>query len=89
MLLDINCNLLKMEETDMSNLAKKLYFKALSAKTNALKLLKNEKGETNLVAIILILAVVIALVVIFRGEIEDILDQIWGSIGSDVSSALN
>ncbi len=72
----------------MSKLANKLYFKALAAKNNALKLLKNEKGETNLVAIILILAVVIALVVIFRGEIEKILDKIWGAIGGDVDDAL-
>ena len=72
----------------MSKLANKLYFKALAAKNNALKLLKNEKGETNLVAIILILAVVIALVVIFRGKIEQILDKIWGAIGGDVDDAL-
>lgn len=72
----------------MSKLANKLYFKALAAKNNALKLLKNEKGETNLVAIILILAVVIALVVIFRGEIEKILDKIWVAIGGDVDDAL-
>lgn len=73
----------------MSKLANKLYFKALAAKNNALKLLKNEKGETNLVAIILILAVVIALVVIFRGEIEKILDKIWDAIGGDVDDALS
>lgn len=73
----------------MSRLANKLFSKAIGVKNNVLKLLKSEKGETNLVAIILILAVVIALVVIFRGEIEDILDKIWGSIGSDVDSALS
>ena len=72
----------------MSKLANKLYFKAIAAKNNALKLLKNEKGDTNLVAIILILAVVIALVVIFRGKIEKILDQIWTAIGGDVDDAL-
>ena len=72
----------------MSKLVNKLYFKALAAKINALKLLKNEKGETNLVAIILILAVVIALVVLFRGEIEKILAKIWSAIGGDVDEAL-
>lgn len=54
----------------------------------ALKALKNEKGETNLVAIILILAVVIALVVIFKDELADIFDQIWSSISGDVDQAL-
>ncbi len=72
----------------MSKLANKLYFKALAAKNNALKLLKNEKGETNLVAIILILAIVIALVVIFRGYLSDIFEKIWKSIGGDVDDAL-
>lgn len=72
----------------MSKLANKLYFKALAAKNKALKLIKNEKGETNLVAIILILAVVIALVVIFRSQIENILNMIWGSIFGDVEDAL-
>ena len=72
----------------MLNLTNTLYFKALAAKNNALKFLKNEKGETNLVAIILILAVVIALVVIFRGKIEELLDKIWDAIGSDVDDAL-
>ena len=72
----------------MTKFTNMLYFKALAAKQNALKLLKNEKGETNLVAIILILAVVIALVVIFRGQIEKILDKIWGAIGGDVDEAL-
>lgn len=72
----------------MSKLANKLYFKALAAKNKALKLLKNERGETNLIAIILILAVVIALVVIFKDYIGDIFEKIWKSIGGDVDSAL-
>ena len=72
----------------MSKLANKLYFKMLTAKDNALKLLKNEKGETNLVAIILILAVVIALVVVFKDTITGILGKIWDSIGGDVDEAL-
>lgn len=72
----------------MSKLANKLYFKTLVARDKVLGLLKNEQGETNLVAIILILAVVIALVVLFRGEIEKILDQIWNAIGGDVNDAL-
>lgn len=72
----------------MSKFINKMCFKALAAKNKMLELMKNEKGETNLVAIILILAVVIALVVIFRGEIEKILDKIWGAIGGDVDDAL-
>ena len=73
----------------MSKLANKLYFKALAAKKNALKLLKNEKGETNLIAIILILAIVIVLVVLFKDKLTTIFNDIWGSIGGDVNDALN
>lgn len=72
----------------MSKLADTLYFKALVAKDRVLKFLKNEQGETNLVAIILILAVVIALVVLFRKKLDGIFDQIWGAIGGDVTDAL-
>lgn len=72
----------------MSNLTNKLYFKALSAQSKVLRFLKNERGETNLIAIILILAVVIALVVIFRGYINDIFDKIWVKIGGDVDKTL-
>ncbi len=72
----------------MSDLVNKMYLKALIAKNSFIDSLKDEDGETNLVAIILILAVVIALVVIFRGEIEKILDKIWAAIGGDVDAAL-
>lgn len=72
----------------MSKLANKLYFKTLVARDKVLRLLKNEQGETNLVAIILILAVVIALVVLFRDKLKAIFDQIWDAIGGDVGEAL-
>ncbi len=78
-----------MEETEMTKLTNKLYFKALAAKEGALKMLKNERGETNLIAIILILAVVIALVVIFRGYISDLFEMIWSAIVGDVSDTLS
>lgn len=72
----------------MSKLANKLYFKALSAKDKMVNLVKSESGETNLVAIILILAIVIALVVIFRGYLTDIFESIWNKIKGDVGSAI-
>ena len=73
----------------MSKLMNKLYFKAMAVKDKAIDLLKEERGETNLVAIILILAVVIALVVIFRKYIANIFDMIWSSIFKDVEDTLN
>lgn len=72
----------------MSKLTNKLYFKAIGVKEKALKLLKNEKGDTNLISIIIILAIVIALAVIFRNKLATLFDKIWNSLFSDVDNAL-
>mgnify|MGYP003432376308 CR=1 FL=1 len=45
-----------------------------------LKILKKENGETNMVALILILAVIIALVIIFSEVLTGMFDDIWGSL---------
>ena len=44
--------------------------------------LKDEKGDTNLISIIIVLGIVLALVVVFRGYIGKIIDQIKGSVDS-------
>ena len=72
----------------MSKLANKLYFKTLSAKEKALKLLKNESGEANIIAIILVLAIVIALAIIFRNQLTALFNKIWNSLFSDVDNVL-
>lgn len=72
----------------MSKLANKLYFKALDAKEKALKLLKNESGEANIIAIILVLAIVIALAIIFRNQLTALFNKIWNSLFSDVDNVL-
>ncbi len=43
---------------------------------------KEERGDTNLISIIIILGIVLALVVVFRGYITSILDKIKGSVDS-------
>lgn len=73
----------------MTKLVNKMCFKALAAKDKALNALRDEKGETNLVAIILILAVVIALVIIFKDYLVDLFDSIWTSIFGDAESAMD
>ena len=70
----------------MSNLVNKLYFKAITAK--AVKCLKNERGEANIIAIILVLAIVIALAIIFKGQLSALFNKIWNSLFSDVDSVL-
>ena len=72
----------------MSKLANKLYFMALGAKEKALKLLKNESGEANIIAIILVLAIVIALAIIFRNQLTALFNKIWNSLFSDVDNVL-
>lgn len=72
----------------MSKLANKLYFKALGAKEKALKLLKNESGEANIIAIILVLAIVIALAIIFRNQLTALFNKIWNSLFSAVDNVI-
>lgn len=42
----------------------------------------NEEGDTNLISIIIVLGIVLALVVVFRGYIGSILGKIKGSVKS-------
>ncbi len=71
----------------MFKLADKIIFKGIKAKNAVLNALKNERGDTNIVAIIVILAIVIALAIIFKDSIKALFDSIWGSIEDDVDSA--
>lgn len=73
----------------MSKLTNKLCLKVLKAKHSALKMLKNERGEANIIAIILVLAIVIALAVIFRKQLSDLFNKIWGSLFSEVDDVIS
>lgn len=72
----------------MSKIANKLLLKGLEAKIKLVDALKSERGDTNIISIIVILAIVIALAVIFRKSIMDLFSQIWGSLTDEVTSAL-
>lgn len=73
----------------MTKFVNNMFFKAISAKNAAAKLLKSERGDTNIIAIIIILAIVIALAIIFRGAIMDLFESIWDGITGDVEDATN
>lgn len=60
----------------------------VAAENNIRNYLKGEKGEANIIAVILVLAIVIALVVVFRKNIEEIVNQIWGSIRGNLGDAV-
>lgn len=64
-----------------------LIAKYVEAKTKMDSFLKSEKGEANIIAVILILAIVIALVVIFRESITKMVNEIWLEISGSMDNA--
>ena len=49
---------------------------------------KKENGEANIIAVILILAIVIALVIIFRKQLKEMFDRIWNDASDNVEEAI-
>lgn len=72
----------------MQNLQNFLIAKYVAAKMKAESFFKSEKGEANIIAVILVLAIVIALVVIFRSNIETMVNKIWNSISGNLDGAV-
>lgn len=64
----------------MANICMALTTFAMLCKAKAQRFLKDEKGEVNIIAIIVILAIALALAVVFRNQIVKLFDQIWGGI---------
>lgn len=73
----------------MSDFVNKMYFKGLAAKQKLVKLMTNERGEANIIAIILVLAIVIALAIVFRNAISKLFNTIWKGITDNVGGATN
>jgi len=46
--------------------------------------IKDERGETNLIAILLIIVVTVALVAVFKDNILDLIEDIFKKIGKEV-----
>ncbi len=64
----------------------KLLEKYLVGKSKWHSFFKNTRGETNIVAIILIIVVVIGLVVIFRDRITILINNIFDKIDAEVNN---
>ena len=60
----------------MRELCIRLYGAMLRAEDKIVSLVKDERGDTNFISILIVLGIVIGLVVIFRGYIADILDTV-------------
>ena len=72
----------------MQNLLNLIVLQGLLVKEKARKVLTNERGEANIIAIILILAIVIALAIIFRNQLTSLFNRIWTSLFSNVDNVL-
>lgn len=72
----------------MQNLQNFLIAKYVAAKMKAEGFLKSEKGEANIIAVILVLAIVICLVVVFRTKVEELASDIWKNISENASNAM-
>lgn len=73
----------------MSKLVDKLYWKGFMAKAKLNQLWEDETGDTNIIAIILILAIVIALAIVFKTQLSTLFNKIWTSLFSNVDGALS
>lgn len=72
----------------MNAFINKLCIKGMIAKQNLQKKILEERGEANIIAIILVLAIVIALAIVFRKAIGSLFDQIWDGITGDVTTGM-
>lgn len=66
----------------MNDLITKAYF---DCKKFMDKLFRKENGEANIIAVILVLAVVLLLVVIFRKNIFALFNNIWDAISNNAA----
>ena len=59
------------------------YFKA---KCKVMSFFEDETGETNIIAIILLIVVVIAMAVIFRKQIANVINSLFNRVNNDISN---
>lgn len=57
-----------------------------SAAARLVAALRDEKGEVNIVATVLLIVLAVALIVIFQGQIKGWLETMFGKINSGISS---
>lgn len=73
----------------MKKFLNNLYFKGLAAKNKVCEMMVKENGEANIVAIILVIAIVVALAIIFRTKITALFNTIWNAIVGKTDSVIN
>ena len=73
----------------MANFMNKIHLKGLKALAKAKSVMKDERGDTNIIAIIIILAIVIALAIIFRTQLINLFNKIWNGLFNNVDNAVS
>lgn len=69
-----------------NNISSKAYFIKEDLKIKLKKLMKEEKGETNIVSIIFIIIIVIGLAIIFRDRLTELINSLFDQIEEDVKT---
>lgn len=77
----------KKGEHRMNELSAKMYVKMDYLKEQVYDFLHNERGEANIIAIIIVIAIVVALAIVFRKNIKKLFDDIWVTIFGNVSKS--
>ncbi len=72
----------------MQNLMLNIYFKGLAAKEKLCKMMVKENGEANIIAIILVIAIVVALAIIFKDKITSLFNSIWAKIVNKTNTVI-
>ena len=67
----------------------KLYIKALTAKLLLAEKLKEEKGEVNIVAIVVLIGIAVLLAIIFKDAIASLLGSLFNTINSSATNAIS
>lgn len=61
----------------------------LKAKTAAVKAFKNERGDVNVVAIVVLIAVAVSLALLFKQQIKGVITNVINQIKNKASTAIN
>ena len=53
------------------------------------EILKDEKGEVNIVATVVLIGIAVLLAIVFKDAIKDLLDTLFETIGTNASGAIS
>lgn len=66
----------------------KLYIKVLTAKLLLAEKLKEQSGEVNIVAIVVLIGIAVLLAIFFRGQIQNLLNSLFRTINNSATNAI-